>query len=98
MLNPSNILLSSLPVVISFIESLHWAVVVPLPTIMELDGIASSVDPLGDAVKAAFAFLTFQSLMNLQCLYVLMSIVNSSGTGKSRTVHGGPSSLCCAHV
>lgn len=27
-----------------------------------------------------------------------VSIVNSSGTGKSRMVHGGPSSLCCAHL
>ena len=47
--------------VASLIESTHWTVVVPLPTIIELDGIASNVDPLGDV---AFAFMTFQSLMN----------------------------------
>jgi hypothetical protein len=86
-------------VVISLIESLHWTVVVPLPTIMELDGIASNVDPLGDAAKAAFAFVipVPDELTMLACSY-FVSIVNSSGTRKSRMVHGGPSSLCCAHL
>ncbi|KAI0303402.1 hypothetical protein B0F90DRAFT_1911396 [Multifurca ochricompacta] len=53
----TNILLSSLPMVISLVESLHWTVVVPLPAIMELDGLATNATPLGEAAKAAIAFV-----------------------------------------
>ncbi|GJE97087.1 hypothetical protein PsYK624_132970 [Phanerochaete sordida] len=54
----TNILLSSLPTVNSLIESLQWTVVVPLPVIMELDGLSSSSTPLGEAAKAASASIT----------------------------------------
>jgi protein SMG6 len=53
----TNILLSSLSMVTSLVESLRWTVVIPLPAIMELDGLASNVNPLGDAAKAAIAFV-----------------------------------------
>jgi protein SMG6 len=53
----TNILLSSLPMVASLVESLHWTVVVPLPAIMELDGLAMNATPLGEAAKAAVAFV-----------------------------------------
>ena len=53
----TNILLSSLPMVTSLVESLRWTVVVPLPAIMELDGLASNANPLGEAAKAAVAFV-----------------------------------------
>ena len=53
----TNILLSSLPMVAPLVESLRWTVVVPLPTIMELDGLASNGNPLGEAAKAAVAFV-----------------------------------------
>ena len=47
-----TILLSSLPMVTLLIESLCWTIVVPLPTIMELDGLALNANPPGDAAKA----------------------------------------------
>jgi protein SMG6 len=53
----TNILLSSLSMVTSLVESLRWTVVVPLPAIMELDGLAMNVNALGDAAKAAIAFM-----------------------------------------
>ena len=49
----TNILLSSLPVFNALVESAKWTVVVPLPVIMELDGLASDSSPLGEAAKAA---------------------------------------------
>lgn len=51
----TNVLLSSLPMFNTLVESLKWTVVVPLPVIMELDGLASSSTPLGEAAKAASA-------------------------------------------
>jgi hypothetical protein len=53
----TNILLSSLSMVTSLVESLHWTVVVPLPAIMELDGLASNASALGEAAKAAIDFI-----------------------------------------
>ncbi|KAH9171504.1 hypothetical protein EDB89DRAFT_1108247 [Lactarius sanguifluus] len=53
----TNILLSSLAMVSNLVESLCWTVVVPLPAIMELDGLASNLTPLGEAAKAAIAFV-----------------------------------------
>jgi len=49
----TNILLSSLSMVKSLVQSLHWTVVVPLPAIMELDGLATNPTPLGEAARAA---------------------------------------------
>ena len=49
----TNVLLSSLPVFNALVESMKWTVVVPLPVIMELDGLASDSSPLGEAAKAA---------------------------------------------
>ncbi|KIP06005.1 hypothetical protein PHLGIDRAFT_73330 [Phlebiopsis gigantea 11061_1 CR5-6] len=51
----TNILLSSLPVFNVLVESAKWTVVVPLPVIMELDGLALDPSPLGEASKAASA-------------------------------------------
>jgi protein SMG6 len=53
----TNILLSSLSMVTSLVESLRWTVVVPLPAIMELDGLASNATALGEAAKAAIEFV-----------------------------------------
>ena len=54
----TNVLLSLLPVFNTLVESHKWTVVVPLPVIMELDGLASDSSPLGDAAKAASASIT----------------------------------------
>ncbi|CCM02870.1 uncharacterized protein FIBRA_04983 [Fibroporia radiculosa] len=54
----TNILLSSLSMFSSLVESLRWTVVVPLPVIMELDGLANNPTPLGDAATSALSFIT----------------------------------------
>jgi protein SMG6 len=53
----TNILLSFLAMVISLVESLRWIIVVPLPAVMELDGLAANASPFGEAAKAAIAFV-----------------------------------------
>ncbi len=53
----TNILLSSLSMVTALVESLRWTIVVPLPAIMELDGLASNATALGEAAKAAIEFV-----------------------------------------
>lgn len=53
----TNILLSSLSVIASLVESLEWTVVVPLPVIMELDGLASDASVLGEAAMAASQYI-----------------------------------------
>jgi protein SMG6 len=53
----TNILLSSLSMVTSLVESLRWTVVVPLPAIMELDGLGSNATALGEAAKGAIEFI-----------------------------------------
>ncbi|KAL4259410.1 PIN domain-containing protein [Pleurotus pulmonarius] len=54
----TNILLSSLPLLTPIIESLRWTVVIPLPVIMELDGLATNVPPLGQAARDALEYVT----------------------------------------
>ena len=54
----TNILLSSLSIISSLIETLRWTVVVPLPVIMELDGIRSNASQLGEAAQAAMDYIT----------------------------------------
>jgi hypothetical protein len=39
------------------VESLRWTIVVPLPAIMELDGLTLNPTPLGNAAEAAIAFV-----------------------------------------
>ncbi|THH33993.1 hypothetical protein EUX98_g312 [Antrodiella citrinella] len=53
----TNILLSSLSIFSSLVESLKWTIVIPLPVIMELDGLASNDSPLGQAASAATAYI-----------------------------------------
>jgi protein SMG6 len=54
----TNILLSSLSMVASLIESLRWTIVVPLPVIMELDGLAANTTTqLAEAAGAAMQYL-----------------------------------------
>ena len=42
----------------SLVESLQWTVVIPLPVIMELDGLSSNASQLGDAAQAAVAYIS----------------------------------------
>ena len=54
----TNIILSSLSIVASIIESLRWTVVIPVPVIMELDGLSSNASQLGEAAQEAVAYIT----------------------------------------
>ena len=54
----TNIPLSSLAIFSSLVESPQWTVVVPLPVIMELDGLACNASPLGEAGTAALDYVT----------------------------------------
>ncbi|KAF8162971.1 hypothetical protein B0H34DRAFT_744517 [Crassisporium funariophilum] len=54
----TNILLSSLSMVSSLIESLRWTIVVPLPVIMELDGLSANDSQLGEAAQAAMSYIS----------------------------------------
>lgn len=72
----TNILLSSLSMFASLVEGLRWTVIIPLPVIMELDGLAASNAPqLAEASKAALSFI--QS--NLKTLSTSLKVQTSRG-------------------
>ncbi|KAF9466407.1 hypothetical protein BDZ94DRAFT_220383 [Collybia nuda] len=55
----TNILLSSLSMFASIVESMRWTVVVPLPVIMELDGLSSNPEPqLSEAAQGAMSYIS----------------------------------------
>jgi protein SMG6 len=54
----TNILLSSLSMVSSLIESLRWTIIIPLPVIMELDGLSVNSSQLGEAAQAAMTYIS----------------------------------------
>ena len=54
----TNILLSSLPMFSRLVESQQFTIIVPLPVIMELDGLAANDSPLGQAAASAAAYVT----------------------------------------
>lgn len=53
----TNILLSSLSMFSSLVESMKWTILVPLAVITELDGIALNTSPLGEAATAAISYI-----------------------------------------
>jgi len=55
----TNLLLSSLSMFASLVESNRWTIMVPLPVIMELDGLKSNQSPqLAAAANAALDYIT----------------------------------------
>lgn len=54
----TNILLSSLAMLASVIESLRWTVIIPVPVIMELDGLSANTSQLGEAAQAAMSYIS----------------------------------------
>jgi protein SMG6 len=54
----TNVLLSSLSMFASLVESNRWTIMVPLPVIMELDGLKSNSGDLGRAADTALAYIT----------------------------------------
>ena len=53
----TNILLSSLSMFSSLVESLKWTIIIPLPVIMELDGLSLNASPLGEAASDASKYI-----------------------------------------
>jgi hypothetical protein len=53
----TNILLSSLSLFASLVEAHRWTIVVPVPVIMELDGLSSRPAPLGETAAAAVEYI-----------------------------------------
>jgi len=54
----TNIILSSLSIIASIVESFRWTVVIPVPVIMELDGLSSNTSQLGKAAQEAISYIT----------------------------------------
>ena len=54
----TNILLSSLFMFSSLVETMQWTVLVPLAVITELDGIAKNASELGNAATAAIDYIS----------------------------------------
>ncbi|KIK59672.1 hypothetical protein GYMLUDRAFT_651182 [Collybiopsis luxurians FD-317 M1] len=54
----TNILLSSLSMFASLVESNRWTIMVPLPVVMELDGLKTNSTDLGRAATAALDYVT----------------------------------------
>ncbi|OBZ75187.1 hypothetical protein A0H81_04568 [Grifola frondosa] len=81
----TNILLSSLSTFASLVESHRWTVVVPLPVIMELDGLAKSASPLGEAAANAVNFITSHIHSHSTSLKVLTSRGNYLSSLSIRT-------------
>ncbi|KAK2460537.1 hypothetical protein APHAL10511_007007 [Amanita phalloides] len=69
----TNILLSSLSVFASLVESLRWTIIVPVPVVMELDGLATNSSPLGEAATTAVAYIASHIRTHGQSLKVQTS-------------------------
>ncbi|KAL4251674.1 hypothetical protein ABKN59_003762 [Abortiporus biennis] len=69
----TNILLSSLSIIASLVESLKWTIIIPLPVIMELDGISSNVNALGEAASAASSYINTHIRSHLTSLKIQTS-------------------------
>jgi protein SMG6 len=42
----------------SLIESLRWTIIIPLPVIMELDGLSANTSQLGEAAQTAMSYIS----------------------------------------
>ncbi|KAG6370264.1 hypothetical protein JVT61DRAFT_12209 [Boletus reticuloceps] len=62
-----------LSIVALIIESLRWTVVIPVPVIMELDGLGSNTTQLGEAAQEAVSYITFHIRLHATSLKVQTS-------------------------
>ena len=81
----TNVLLSSLSSISALIESLKWTIIVPLPVIMELDGLSKTSSPLGQAASEALNYITSRFRSHSLSLKVLTSKGNYLSTLSVRT-------------
>lgn len=87
----TNILLSSLSMFASVVESLRWTVMVPLPVVMELDGLsktsANSAPQLIEAAQSALAYLSSHVRSHSMSLKIQTSKGNYLTSLSVRTEH-----------
>ena len=82
----TNILLSSLSMISSLIESLRWTIIVPLPVIMELEGLATNASSqLGEAAQSAMSYISSHIRTHTLSLKVQTSKGNYLNTLSIRT-------------
>ncbi|KAG6829844.1 hypothetical protein H0H92_003287 [Tricholoma furcatifolium] len=82
----TNILLSSLAMFASVVESLRWTVVIPLPVIMELDGLSSNPSAqLSEAARNAMTYISTHFRSHSLSLKVQTSKGNYLSTLSIRT-------------
>jgi protein SMG6 len=82
----TNILLSSLSMFASLVESLRWTVLIPLPVVMELDGLKSNSSPqLSEAADSALSYITSHLRSHSSSLKVQTSKGNYLTTLNVRT-------------
>lgn len=87
----TNILLSSLSMFASMIESLRWTVIVPLPVVMELDGLSktsvTSAPQLSEAAQSALSYLSSHVRSHSMSLKIQTSKGNYLTSLSVRTEH-----------
>ena len=71
----------------SVVDSLRWTVIVPLPVIMELDGLAVNASPLGEAAQAALSHIASHLRSHAASLKVQTSKGNYLTSLNVRTEH-----------
>ncbi|KAG6821141.1 hypothetical protein H0H93_005361 [Arthromyces matolae] len=82
----TNILLSSLSMFSSLVESLRWTVIVPLPVIIELDGLSSNASSqLSEAAQNAMTYISTHLRSHTLSLKVQTSKGNYLSTLSIRT-------------
>ncbi|KAG5639579.1 hypothetical protein H0H81_010781 [Sphagnurus paluster] len=82
----TNILLSSLAMFASVVESFRWTVIVPLPVIMELDGLSGNESAqLGEAAQNAMTYISSHIRSHATSLKVQTSKGNYLTTLSIRT-------------
>lgn len=83
----TNVLLSSLPLFSKVVEGGQWSVIIPLPVVTELDGLAREPAPLGTSAKAAVAYLESRIRTHSLCLKIQTTKGNYLSDLLIRTEH-----------
>ena len=83
----TNVLLSALSLFSRLVEGGQWSIVIPLPVVTELDGIAKNPPPLGSAAHAAVSYLETHIRTHSLCLKIQTSKGNYLSDLLIRTEH-----------
>ena len=83
----TNVLLSSLDLLRTVVESGQWSVIVPLPVVTELDGLSKNPPPLGLSATQAISYLESRIRTHSLCLKIQTSRGNYLSDLLIRTEH-----------